>query len=112
MTRFLISFDDGAMDIPEGDLEAVGEAAHNVMRSAQAAGVWITGGGLMSQQALIVEVDGHTHPGPFPETKAVLGGFSIIDVETMEEACAWAARIARACRCPQEIRRIMDDPEV
>lgn len=112
MTRFLISFDDGAMDIPEAELEAVGKAAHDVMRSAQAAGVWITGGGLTSQQALIVDVNGGVRPGPFPETKAVLGGFSILDLESVDEARLWAARIARACRCPQEIRQIMDDPEV
>ena len=112
MTRYLISFDDGTMIIPEAELAEVSDAAHRVMRSAQAAGVWITGGGLMSQQALIVESDGRVRPGPYPETKAVLGGFSIIDVETIDEACAWAARIARACRCPQEVRQIMDDPEV
>ena len=30
MTRYLISFDDGAMVIPEQELPAVGEAAHAV----------------------------------------------------------------------------------
>src|ERR1700758_3238446 len=35
MTRYLISFDDGAMVIPEQELPAVGEAAHAVVRAAQ-----------------------------------------------------------------------------
>jgi hypothetical protein len=39
MTRYLISFDDGAMVIPEQELPAVGEAAHAVVRAAQEAGV-------------------------------------------------------------------------
>lgn len=46
-----------------------------------------------------------------PETKAVVGGFSIIDVPSREEALLWAARIAKACRCAQEVREIMFDPE-
>ena len=28
-----------------------------------------------------------------------------------DEAEEWAARIAAACRCAQEVREIMDDPE-
>lgn len=35
MTRYLISFDDGTMKIPEEELEAVGEAAHAVVHAAQ-----------------------------------------------------------------------------
>jgi hypothetical protein len=49
--------------------------------------------------------------GPFPETKAVIGGFAIIDVASHDEALSWAAEIAAACRCAQEVRELMDDPE-
>lgn len=112
MPRYLISFDDGAMDhIPAGDMPGVGEAAHAVVRAAKAAGAWIFGGGLLRQQASIVDVDGSVSAGPVPETKAVVGGFSILEVASRDEALAWAARIAAACRCPQEVREIMDDPE-
>jgi len=109
--RFLISFDDGAMTFPEEDLPAVGEAAHKVLREAKDAGVWIFGAGLNSQQASIVATDGTVTQGPYPETKAVIGGFSIIEVPTHEDALAWAARIAAACRCAQEVRELMYDPE-
>jgi hypothetical protein len=112
MTRYLISFDDGAMDFPEEDLPAVAEAAHAVVREAQKAGVWVFGGGLHTQRASVVAPDGTVTEGPFPETKAVLGGFSIVDVPSREEALRWAARIAASCRCAQEVREIMDDPEV
>ncbi len=112
MSRYLISFDDGAMDhIPEADQSAVGESAHAVLREAKAAGVWIFGGGLPRQQASIVATDGTISDGPVPETKAVIGGFSIIEVSSREEALAWATRIAQACRCAQEVREIGFDPE-
>jgi hypothetical protein len=111
MTRYLISFDDGAMTFPDEDLPAVAEAAHRVVREAKAAGVWIFGGGILSQRASIVATDGSVSDGPCPEIKAVIGGFSIIEVPSRDEALAWAARIASACRCAQEVREIMFDPE-
>lgn len=112
MTRYLISFDDGSMDhIPDEDWPAVGEAAHAVLRAAKQAGAWVTGAGLQRQRATIVHVDGSVVDGPEPETKAVVGGFCIVDVATRDEALQWAARFAVACRCAQEVREIMDDPE-
>jgi hypothetical protein len=33
-------------------------------------------------------------------------------VATREEAQAWAAKIAAACRCAQDVREIMADPEL
>jgi hypothetical protein len=112
MPRYLISFDDGSMDhIPDEDWPAVGESSHAVVREAKAAGIWIFGGGVQRQRSSVVETDGTVTDGPEPETKAVVGGFSIIEVPTREEALAWAARIAKACRCAQEVREIMFDPE-
>ncbi|MFC9606696.1 YciI family protein [Streptomyces niveus] len=112
MTRYLISFDDGTMNIPEDELPEVGEASIEVVREAQDAGVWVFGGGLESQRASVVGTDGTVTDGPYPETKAVLGGFSIIDVPSREDALKWAAKIAAACRCPQEVREFMADPTV
>ena len=112
MPRYLISFDDGSMDhISAADMPAVGEASRAVVREAKAAGVWIFGGGLLRQQAAIVATDGVVSDGPVPETKAVIGGFSIIEVASREAALGWAARLAKSCRCAQEVREIMFDPE-
>lgn len=112
MTRYLISFDDGAMaHIPAHAWPAVGEAAHAVVREAKDAGVWIHGGGIERQRASIVGTDGGVVDGPAPETKVAIGGFSIIQVPTRAQALEWAARIAVACRCAQEVRELMDDPE-
>ena len=111
MARYLISFENGSMDhIREEDVPEVGKAAHAVVQEAKDAGVWIFGGGIERQQATIVGPDGAVTNGPVPETKAVVGGFSIIEVPSRAEALEWAARIASGCRCAQEIREIMYDP--
>jgi len=73
MTRYLISFDDGAMKIPEEELPDVAEAAHNVVQEAKNADVWVFGGGVVSQRASVVATDGTATDGPYPETKAVIG---------------------------------------
>jgi hypothetical protein len=109
MTRYLISFDAHAMDhIPDEEVPAVGKAAHAVVQEAIDVGVWVFGGGLENQQAGIVATDGTVTGGPYPEA---IGGFAIVDVLSREEALAWAAKIALACRCAQEVRELMPDPE-
>jgi hypothetical protein len=110
MTRYLISFDDGAMTFPEEDLPDVSKAALAVVQEAREAGVWVYGGGLESQRASIVATDGTVTDGPYPETKEVIGGFCVVDVPSRAEALRWAAKTAAACRCAQEVREIMPEP--
>src|SRR4051794_40581699 len=110
MTRYLISFDDGWMTFTEEELPDIAKAAIAVVQEAQDAGVWVYGAGLESQRASIVATDGIVTDGPFPETKEVIGGFSIVDVPSREEALEGAAKIAAACRCAQEVRVILPDP--
>ena len=110
MTRYLISFDAHAMDhIPDEDMPAVSKAAHEVVQEAQDAGVWVFGGGLETQKASVVSTDGTISEGPYPET---VGGFCVVDLPSREEALEWAAKIAVACRCAQEVREFMPDPAV
>ena len=111
MTRYLISFNDHAMDhIAGDDWATVGAESH--VEEAQAAGVWVYGGGLERQRASVVGTDGTITDGPYPETKEVIGGFCVVDVPTREEALVWAAKTAKACRCAQEVRELMPDPMV
>ncbi len=112
MTRYLISFNDGAMDHITGEeMPAVAKAAHEVVQEAVNAGVWVFGAGLESQQASVVATDGTVTDGPYPETKEVIGGFAVVDVPSREEALVWAAKTAVACRCAQEVRELGNDPE-
>jgi hypothetical protein len=114
MARYLISFDDGAMDqIPEEEMAAVAEAAHAVIEEAQDAGVWVFAGGVYPHDEVTVSVvapDGTVADGP--QSKAYIAGVTIIDVPSREEALQWAGRIALACRCAQEVREFAPDPAV
>ena len=112
MTRYLISFDAGAMNhIPDEDWPDVGKAAHAVIQEAVNEGVWVFGGGLDSQRASVVATDRTVTDGPYPETKEVIGGFAVVDVPSLEEALEWAAKTAVACCCAQEVRELLADPE-
>jgi hypothetical protein len=110
MTRYLISFGAHAMDhIPDEDMPAVAEAAHAAVQEAVDAGVFVCGGGLEDQRASIVAADGTVTDGPFPEA---IGGLTVVEVPSREEALKWAAKIAVGCRCAQEVRGFGPDPEL
>ena len=109
MPRYLISFDDGWMTFPEEDLPDVAKAVRVVVDEAKDAGAWVFGGGLASQRASVVATDGTVTDGPYPETKEVIGGFAVVDVPTRDQALEWAAKIAVACRCAQEVREFLPE---
>ena len=99
------------MTHPEEDFAAVAEAAHAVTREAQDAGVWVFAGGLHPpEEVRVVASDGTVAEGP--ESKAYIGGLTIVDVPSREQALEWAAKFAVACRCAQEIREFLPDPAV
>ena len=111
MAKYIISFNDGAMVFPEEDLPAVADAAHAVIREAKAAGVFVFTGGLQNpEDASVVAPDGTVTDGPYPEGKEHLGGLLVVEVPSRQEALKWAAKIAAACRCAQQVREFMYDP--
>ncbi|MEO5632467.1 YciI family protein [Gaiella sp.] len=114
MTRYLISFPSGAMDhIPVEEMPAVGEAAHAVVREAMDAGVLVFGGGLAADvDPVMVAGDGTITAGTYPQTTEFDGGFTILDAPSREAALEWAAKLAAACRCAQEIREFGADAAV
>lgn len=112
MTKYLISFPSGAMTFPEEELPAVADASHAVVREAKDAGVWVFGGGIdESIPPVKVDGDGTVTAGTYPQTARIEGGYTVLEVPTREAALEWAAKIATACRCAQEVRAFMDDPE-
>ena len=110
VTRYLISFDASAMDhISQEDVPSVAAAAHAVIREALRAGVYVFSGGLEEQMPGIVDSDGAVTEGSYPEA---IGGANIVEVPSYDEALEWARKIAVACRCSQEVRAFMADPEL
>jgi hypothetical protein len=90
MAKYLISFPSAAMVVPDGEWEAVGRDAHAVIDEAKAAGVYVFGGGIDEDvPPVLVSADGTVTMGGYP----------------------WAARIANACRCDQELRVFGFDPQ-
>jgi hypothetical protein len=113
MTRYLISFPSAAMDVPEEEIPDVARDAHAVIQEAKAAGVYIFSGGLDEDvEPVMVAGDGTVTDDTYPQSKELNGGFAIIDVPSREAALEWAARIAVACRCSQEVRQFRFDPLV
>lgn len=71
------------MVVPDGEREAVGRDSHSVIDEAKA--------------------DGAVAEGGYPWAPPIAGGFAMLELPSREEAIAWAARIARACRCDHEL---------
>jgi hypothetical protein len=67
-------------------LPQVAEESHSVVREGKAAGIWLFGGGIFEDRPSVVE-------------------------ENEEQAYVWAAKIAKSCRCPQEVREMIYDTE-
>ncbi len=76
-------------------------------------GAWVFAGGLHpAETATVVRVtDGDvlTTDGPYAETKEQLGGFWVIKANDLDEALAWAAKGAVACKGAVEVRPFQDD---
>ena len=112
MTKYLISFPAPAMDISDEDMAAVGEAARAVIREAKDAGVYVFGGGINADVApLMVAADGTVTNETYPQTREFDGGFCVLELPSRAAAIEWAAKIAEACLCSQELREFQYDPE-
>ena len=92
-----------------GALEAMSKFNEELIN----AGVLVALGGLTpSSNGKRVVLDGASRTvidGPFTETKELVAGFLILEVENMEEAMAWVMRAPRCApgRSEMEIRPLM-----
>jgi len=112
MAKYLISFPAAAMVVPDGDWDAVVHDSHAVIEEAKVAGVYVFGGGIdESVPPVLVSADGAVAAGGYPWGPTLNGGFTVLELPSREDAVAWAARIARACRCDQELRVFGYDPQ-
>ena len=110
MSNFMTTFGAHAMDgIPDEEMPAIADAARGVVREILIAGVYVLAGGLGDRSSSVVGTDGTVTDGPEPDT---IGAVTIVDVPTREQALEWAAKIAVACRCSQDVWEIGHDPEL
>lgn len=111
MTKYLISFPAEAMAVPEGEFAAVVADSHAVIEEAKAAGAYVFGGGIDAEvDPVRVAADGTVTEGPYPGREVPNGGYTVLELPSREAAVEWAAKIAAACRCPQELRQFGYDP--
>lgn len=111
MSFYLITFPSRAMQVPAEEFQDVADASHAVIEEAKAAGVYRFGGGIdESVPPVLIDADGSRQDGAHPLRAPLDGGYTVLDLASREEAESWAARIAAACRCPQELYVFGDDP--
>ncbi len=107
MPVYLISFPSAAMQVSAEDLPEVGRAANAVIDLAKEAGVYLFAGGIVEEVApVMVDADGTVAEGTYPQSREFDGGLTALELPNREAAIEWAARIAKACRCAQEVREI------
>ena len=114
MTQYLMSvyYEEGSAQPSPDELTAIVANVDAVHAQLRDAGAWVFGGGLHEPTtATVVRTRGGrvvTTDGPFVETKEQLGGFSIINVDDLDEALGWAEKMSEATTCPIEVRPFVD----
>lgn len=108
MTKYIIYFNQQWVgDHPAEWYESRGPLARAVVAEMKDAGVLIFAGGLVEEIELAIGFDETgAAAGPITSDGEFLGGLTIIEVKTRDEAKTWAAKIAVACGWPQELREI------
>ncbi len=112
MTKYLISFPSFAMVLPAEDRPTVAAEAHAVIQEAKDAGVYVFGGGINEAVApVLVTREGTVSDKLYAQAQVPNGGYTVLELPAREAAVAWAAKLAVACRCAQEVREFQYDPE-
>ncbi len=113
--EYLLLFHSPAEELEheQGDpaAQAFWESWRAYMGAIYAAGIVKSGNALKAPfTATTVRVrDGErqVHDGPFADTKEMLGGYLVIDVESLDEALVWAARSPSSHVGSTEIRPVL-----
>jgi hypothetical protein len=117
MQYMLLIYNDPATweSMSQEEQGAVYNAYGTFTEELQASGKMVAGDALQATDtATSVRVrDGETltTDGPFAETKEVLGGYYLIDVDTLDEALEWGAKIPGSSYGTIEVRPVVTDYE-
>lgn len=110
MSRYIIYFNQQWVGSHTSEWFASrGPLARAVVSEMKAAGVLVFAGGLEEEIELAFGSDEMgSIGGPITSAGEFLGGLTIIEVDSEEEAKMWGAKIGQACGWPQEIRKFKD----
>jgi hypothetical protein len=116
MTLYLLSiYQPDGEPPPADELAIIARDLADLREELKSAGAWVFAGGL--EQAGAARV---VHPrrermqmtdGPYVEAKEHIGGLTIIEAASLDEALEWARRLAGATTLPIEVRPFQGDPD-
>jgi hypothetical protein len=113
--RFLLTIYDDERRWPSLDKEAAKAAVDAYWaldNDASEQGVFVDSAGLYPTETArtlrIREGERIVTDGPFAETKEQLGGYYLLECESVEQALEWAAKVPAARTGSVEVRQVMD----
>ena len=112
MPQYLLNIVQPVGEVPPPEvLEPVMRDLAALNEAMRAAGVWVFAAALHQPEATtVVRADGDTvltTDGPYAEGKEFIGGFDVIQAEDLDDALAWAGRLARILGgLPVEVRPV------
>jgi len=113
MKQYLLSVyqPDGDPPPPEV-LNGIMRDVYAVQQQMKDAGAWVFTAGLhAASSSTVVRVAGGQPlitDGPFAEGKEHIGGFTVIAARDLDEALAWARKLAAATTLPIEVRPVRE----
>ena len=107
MSKYLIYFNQQWVgDHTSEWFQSRGPLSRQVVEDMKEAGVLVFAGGLVEEIELAFGSDENgVIGGPITTFGEFLGGLTIIDVATDDEAKMWGAKVGQGCGWPQEIRK-------
>jgi hypothetical protein len=118
MQYMLLIYDDEQewANLPEQQRNEIIREYFALTAEMRDAGVYVAGDPLQpTADASTVRVRGDEHlvtDGPFAETKEQLGGYFLVEADSIDEARGWAAKIPAARYGSIEVRPVMPVPAV
>ena len=113
MKQYLLSVYQPDGDPPPPEiLDGIMRDVHAVQQQMKDAGAWVFTAGLHAASSSTVVRAAGGQPlitdGPFTEGKEHIGGFTVIAARDLDEALAWAHKLAAATTLPIEVRPVRE----
>jgi hypothetical protein len=114
MPQYLLTIIQPVGEVPPPEvLEPVMRELAALNDEMRAAGAWVFAAALhQPETSTVVRADGDdllVTDGPYAEGKEFVGGFDVIQAEDLDEALAWAGKLARILGgLPVEVRPVVE----